>query len=177
MPTLAELYRDKVKSHKDPRMKTEGEFDIQYPSGFLALDFANGSRIEVHPNDGSAPFSYYSVGIMDGAAMELVGRPGCGKTTLGIQIAASIVEKFEWSSFFHDDGIEMPVLLLRTSMSLSLLSKILSWPIKRISCTTLEYMTSMGIRYTRCNQMSISWTLLLFSFPRNSLKRKNSLGL
>lgn len=103
MPTLAELYREKVKSHKDPRMKTEGEFDIQYPSGFLALDFANGSRIDVHPNDGSAPFSYYSVGIMDGAAMELVGRPGCGKTTLGIQIAASIVERFEWSSFFHDD--------------------------------------------------------------------------
>lgn len=103
MPTAAQLYRAKVANHKDPRMKNEGEFNVLYPSGFLTLDFANGCKINVTPRDGSTPFSYYSVGIMDGACMELVGKPGCGKTTLGIQIAARITERFEWSSIFHDD--------------------------------------------------------------------------
>ena len=103
MPTMAQLFREKVKNHKDPRMKNEGEFNIQYPSGFLTLDFANGCKVNVTPEDGRQPFSYYSIGITDGAAMELVGKPGCGKTTLAIQIAARIAEKFEWSSIFHDD--------------------------------------------------------------------------
>lgn len=103
MPTAVELYRQKVSGHKDPRMKSEGEFNIQYPSGFLTLDFANGCKINVNPKDGSRPFSYYSIGITDGATLELVGKPGCGKTTLAIQIAARIVENFEWSSIFHDD--------------------------------------------------------------------------
>lgn len=103
MPTAVELYRQKVSGHKDPRMKNEGEFNIQYPSGFLTLDFANGCKINVTPENGANPFSYYSIGITDGAALELVGKPGCGKTTLAIQIAARIVENFEWSSIFHDD--------------------------------------------------------------------------
>ena len=103
MPTAAELYRQKVAGHKDPRMKSEGEFNIQYPSGFLTLDFANGCKVNVTPHDGNPPFSYYSIGITDGAAFELVGKPGCGKTTLAIQIAARITERFEWSSIFHDD--------------------------------------------------------------------------
>lgn len=103
MPTIAQLYREKVKSHKDPRVRNEGEFNIQYPSGFLTLDFANGCKVNVESNGGRPAFSYYSVGITDGAAMELVGKPGCGKTTLAIQIAARIVERFEWSSIFHDD--------------------------------------------------------------------------
>lgn len=103
MPTAAELYRQKVSSHKDPRMKNEGEFNIQYPSGFLTLDFANGCQVKVTPKDGRPEFSYYSIGITDGAALELVGKPGCGKTTLAVQIAARIAERFEWSSIFHDD--------------------------------------------------------------------------
>lgn len=103
MPTAAELYRQKVSGSKDPRMKNEGEFNVQYPSGFLTLDFANGCKINVVPKDGRAPFSYYSVGITDGAALELVGKPGCGKTTLAVQIAARIAERFDWSSIFHDD--------------------------------------------------------------------------
>lgn len=103
MPTMAQLFREKVKSHKDPRMKNEGEFNVQYPSGFLTLDFANGYKVNVTPTNGTPPFSYYSVGITDGAAMELIGKPGCGKTTLAIQVAARIVERFEWSSIFHDD--------------------------------------------------------------------------
>ena len=103
MPTAAELFRQKVSGSKDPRMKSEGEFNVQYPSGFLTLDFANGCKVNVVPEDGRSPFSYYSVGITDGAAFELVGKPGCGKTTLAVQIAARITERFEWSSIFHDD--------------------------------------------------------------------------
>lgn len=103
MPTAAELFRQKVAGSKDPRMKSEGEFNVQYPSGFLTLDFANGCKVNVVPEDGRAPFSYYSIGITDGAAFELIGKPGCGKTTLAVQIAARIAERFEWSSIFHDD--------------------------------------------------------------------------
>ena len=103
MPTAAELFRQKVAGSKDPRMKSEGEFNVQYPSGFLTLDFANGCKVNVVPEDGRAPFSYYFIGITDGAAFELVGKPGCGKTTLAVQIAARITERFEWSSIFHDD--------------------------------------------------------------------------
>ena len=92
MPTAAELFRQKVAGSKDPRMKSEGEFNVQYPSGFLTLDFANGCKVNVVPEDGRSPFSYYSIGITDGAAFELVGKPGCGKTTLAVQIAARITE-------------------------------------------------------------------------------------
>lgn len=103
MPTMVQMYREKVAKHKDPRMRNEGEFNVQYPSGFLTLDFANGCKVYVNPKDGRPPFSYYSVGITDGACMEIVGKPGCGKTTLSVQIAARITERFEWSSIMHDD--------------------------------------------------------------------------
>lgn len=103
MPTMVQMYREKVAKHKDPRMRNEGEFNVQYPSGFLTLDFANGCKVYVEPKDGRPPFSYYSVGITDGACMEIVGKPGCGKTTLSVQIAARITERFEWSSIMHDD--------------------------------------------------------------------------
>jgi len=103
MLSTVQRYREEVSKFKDPRMKKEGEPDIQYPTGFLTLDFANGCIMSVKPQDGRPPFSYVSLGITDGACMEILGRPGCGKTTLSIQIAARITERFEGSSIYHDD--------------------------------------------------------------------------
>lgn len=101
--TVAQRYREQVSSKfKDPRMTKEGEPDIQYPSGFLTLDFANGCIVNVNPETGPK-FSYISTGITDGACFLLCGKPGCGKTTLGVQVAARITERFEGSSIFHDD--------------------------------------------------------------------------
>ena len=97
---LGSLFREKVKKSKDPRME-EGVFDVLYSTGFLEIDFLNGYT--VHVNDGSNQFSYDSIGLVDGSTNTLIGRPGSGKTTLAVQMAANIVRNFDQGLIFYDD--------------------------------------------------------------------------
>lgn len=98
---LASRFRESVSKIKDYRMKTEAEFNVGYPTGFLNFDFRNG--VVVHVKSEVHDFKYYSVGIPDGSMVMVIGRSGSGKTTLCIQSAANIVRKYQTSCIFHDD--------------------------------------------------------------------------
>lgn len=103
MGLLLDQVREKVAKHKDPRMRNEGTFDVLYPTGFPCFDFINGCKIKVDDKKNNKKFSYYSVGITDGSGCMLIGRSGCGKTTLAVQMAANIARQFENSEIYHDD--------------------------------------------------------------------------
>ncbi len=100
--TLAEKFRDKVSKLKDYKMKQEAQVTVQYPTGFLNFDFMNGTVINIKTSENTYS-NYYSVGIADGSMCMFIGRSGCGKTTLAMQIAGNIVNQFKTSAVFHDD--------------------------------------------------------------------------
>lgn len=101
MKLLTDLFREKVKSSKDFRMKNETEQDVAYPTGFLAFDFLNGTV--THVKSENMDFTYNSVGIIDGSMVTVIGRSGCGKTTFILQSAAEIIKPFQTSCIYHDD--------------------------------------------------------------------------
>ena len=98
---LATRFRESVAKLKDYRMKSEAEFNVGYPTGFLNFDFRNG--VVVHVKSEVQDFKYYSVGITDGSMVMIIGRSGSGKTTFVIQSAANIIRKYNTSCIFHDD--------------------------------------------------------------------------
>src|SRR5574344_2843554 len=97
---LAEQFRKKVNSLKDPRMKNEKVPEVAYPTGFLGIDFLNVAYIPVAMN--GEKFSYPSVGIVDGSYVEFIGRTGAGKSTICVQIASNIIRPFPKSCCFED---------------------------------------------------------------------------
>ena len=101
MKLLTDLFREKVGSLKDSRMKNETEQDVAYPTGFLSFDFLNGTVIHVKSDE--MDFTYNSVGIIDGSMVTVIGRSGCGKTTFILQSAGDIIRPFENSCIYHDD--------------------------------------------------------------------------
>ena len=100
MSKLMEAFRDQMKKNKD-KGNDEASGDVMYPTGFLNLDYLNGSRVFVQSGD--LNMSYSSIGIMDGSAVQLIGRTHCGKTTFAVQMAANIIRPFKTSIIFHDD--------------------------------------------------------------------------
>lgn len=97
---LINEFRDRMSKEKDYGMKCEAEFDVQYPTGFLNLDFLNGQRIFV--DDENRKFSYDSIGIVDGSFNLVIGRNGCGKSTFVKQAAANIIKPFPLGKIFED---------------------------------------------------------------------------
>lgn len=97
MGFLSKAFRRSIDDKKDVKMQ-EAVFDVAYPSGFLSIDFLNGSIVKVNNNS-----KYYSVGVIDGASITFIGRAGCGKTTLATQIGAEIIRPFPNACMFYDD--------------------------------------------------------------------------
>ena len=85
----------------DSSVKRKAEFDVQYPTGFLHLDYKNGQRINVTLADGTV-MTYDSYGIVDGTSNMFIGRSGCGKSTLVYQIGANIIRAFKHGLMFVD---------------------------------------------------------------------------
>lgn len=79
----------------------EEEFEVMYPTGFLALDAANGSMI--HVNGNGIDMKYRSTGIVDGSSNMFIGRSNCGKSTLVFQIIGNIAKQFEDAELYIDD--------------------------------------------------------------------------
>lgn len=102
MSLLVDNFRKMVSKSKDHRIKSEAEFGVGYPTGFLVFDFMNGTKIEVNRKDGTS-FVYNSIGIVDGTMISCVGRSGCGKTTFVMQSAGDIIRPFPNSAIFHED--------------------------------------------------------------------------
>lgn len=81
----------------------EATGDVAYPTGFLTLDYLNGAMIHVRNSEKNMDFSYPSVGVLDGAGTMLIGRTGCGKSTLMLQMAANIIRPYKTSAIFYND--------------------------------------------------------------------------
>ena len=81
----------------------EGVGDVAYPTGFLTLDYLNGAMIHVKNPQKGMDFYYPSVGVLDGAGTMLIGRTGCGKSTLMLQMAANIIRPYKTSAIFYND--------------------------------------------------------------------------
>lgn len=103
MSFLINAYREKVSKEKDKRLSEEAGGDIAYSTGFLALDFLNGTM--VHVKNENKDYKYYSCGIADGSIVMIIGRSGCGKTTFVEQMAANIVRPFD-NGIIYEDNIE-----------------------------------------------------------------------
>lgn len=89
---LLSNFREKTSKMKDDGISREAEFDVMYSTGFLALDYLNGTVVHVEGNDKT--FTYNSVGIADGSSNTIIGRSGSGKSTLLIQIIGNIIRPF-----------------------------------------------------------------------------------
>lgn len=100
--TLVNMFREFVKNDKDIRLKSEATYDIQYPTGFMDLDYHLGQRIDFYDISGNVLGGYDSIGVVDGSINMVVGRTGCGKSTFCKQVAGNIVRPFKSSSIFED---------------------------------------------------------------------------
>lgn len=89
---LLSNFKEKTKKIKDDGINRVAEFDIQYSTGFLALDYLNGTVVHVEGKDRN--FTYNSCGIVDGSSNCIISRSGAGKSTLILQIAGNIVRPF-----------------------------------------------------------------------------------
>ena len=104
---LMSRFRDKVSKIKDGGINKSAEFDVMYSTGFLALDYLNGTTVHVKSED--RDFSYNSVGIVDGSTNTIIGRSGSGKSTLLMQIAGNICRSFIEKGYpvdLHIDDLE-----------------------------------------------------------------------
>lgn len=97
---VADLFRSKMNTLKDPRMKKEAEPDYSYPTGFLTFDFMNGTVVHVKKDD--MQFSYNSIGIVDGSMVTVIGRSSSGKTTWCVQCAGNIIRQYKSSCIWMD---------------------------------------------------------------------------
>ena len=98
---LVDSFREEKKKTKDPTMINESQFDVGYPTGYLAFDFINGTKVEVRTE--KTTYTYNSIGIVDGTMVSMIGRAGCGKTTLTLQMAGNIVSPFENGMIMHEE--------------------------------------------------------------------------
>lgn len=95
----------RISKSKLSGINNEAEFDVMYSTGFLSIDYLNGTRVYVRSEKRN--FCYNSVGIVDGSTNTFIGRPGSGKSTLCNQIISKIVAPFIEKEMpivvFHDD--------------------------------------------------------------------------
>lgn len=92
MSLLMNNFRKEMSKSKDLGAKETAKFDVMYSTGFLAIDYLNGTVVHVNGND--RDFSYNACGIVDGSTNTIIGRSGSGKSTLLMQIAGNIVRPF-----------------------------------------------------------------------------------
>ena len=82
--------------------ESNGTF-VAYKTGFPALDYNMGYKVNVFNDGGDLIDSYPSLGIVAGSLISLIGKSHVGKTTAAIALAARIISKFPTSLCFHYD--------------------------------------------------------------------------
>jgi len=107
MVSLKENVRKATAKSKIKGINTEAEFDVMYSTGFLGIDYLNGTVVHVNGNDRN--FTYNACGIVDGSTNTVIGRSGSGKSTLLTQIVGNIARPFiqrELPTMIYIDDIE-----------------------------------------------------------------------
>lgn len=89
---LMSQFKASIAKVKTAGVNKSADFDVMYGTGFLSIDYLNGTV--VHVNSEERCFTYNSVGIVDGSANSIIGRSGSGKSTLTTQIVGNIVRPF-----------------------------------------------------------------------------------
>ena len=92
MSLLMNNFRKEISKSKDAGAKASAEFDVMYSTGFLGVDYLNGTV--VHVKDKNKEYSYNSCGVVDGSTNTIIGRSGSGKSTFLMQISGNIVRPF-----------------------------------------------------------------------------------
>ena len=93
------------------------EFDVLYPTGFLGLDYLNGTMVHVESENINT--SYKAIGLVDGSSNLFIGRSNCGKSTLTFQIIGNIARQFPDADIYIDD-IEGSLPMVRKEFLLGL---------------------------------------------------------
>lgn len=91
--------------------------DVMYPTGFLALDYLNGTIVHVKSEE--INMSYRMIGIMDGCANTFISRPGCGKSTFCVQAIGKHLKQWPQAMAYIDD-IEGSLPLVRKEFLIDL---------------------------------------------------------
>lgn len=89
---LIDNFRHKISKFKTNGINAEADFDVMYSTGFLAIDYLNGTCVHVNGQD--REFTYNATGIVDGSTNTFIGRSGSGKSTLITQVAGNIIRPF-----------------------------------------------------------------------------------
>lgn len=89
---LQQKFREKISKIKTTGINNTAEFDVLYSTGFLSIDYLNGTVVHVESEERC--FTYNSIGIVDGSTNSVIGRSGSGKSTLVTQIGGFIVREF-----------------------------------------------------------------------------------
>ena len=107
MSLLIDKFEEKMSKIKDTTVDQDAEFDVMYSTGFLSIDYLNGTVVHVKDKKLDREFQYNACGIVDGSTNTIIGRSGSGKSSLLMQIAGSIVKPFirkgKNSEIFIDD--------------------------------------------------------------------------
>ncbi len=118
MSSGSRLYDRFAEQMKKEKLEDSNEeFDVMYPTGFIGLDFLNGSMIHIKTD--KMDTKYRSIGIADGSSNMFIGRSGCGKSTFVTQILGNIAKKFEDCEIYYDD-IEKSLPMSRKEFTLGL---------------------------------------------------------
>ena len=92
MGKLMDQFNAAVAKIKTSGVNQKAEFDVMYSTGFLSIDYLNGTIIHVESKDRN--FTYNAVGIVDGSTNTIIGRSSSGKSTLLDQICGNIIRPF-----------------------------------------------------------------------------------
>ena len=89
-------YRDYLQSTATKKDHiTENETSqLLYPTGFMYLDYMNGSTSIVYDKDENPIKMYHNVGIVNGSLNIVIGKSQTGKSTLTVKMAVGIIESW-----------------------------------------------------------------------------------
>lgn len=76
---------------------------VSYPTGFTPFDFRNGYKVQARDMEDKLINEYYSLGLVGGSFVTVIGKSGTAKTTWCIQSAFNIVKKFDAGMVVHYD--------------------------------------------------------------------------
>lgn len=65
---------------------------IQHPTGYMYLDYMNGSYLSVNDEDEQPIYTYHNVGITEGSVQVLISKSQGGKTSLATSMGQGIIE-------------------------------------------------------------------------------------
>jgi len=81
---------------------TSNDTFVNYSTGILPLDYANGFWMTIDNGDGTYR-KVPVIGVMGGTFISIIGPTGSGKSTLADQMGFNIIKPFEDGMLFHID--------------------------------------------------------------------------